>query len=243
MKNLRALIRYIIQEESRPQRTPHEGLALTVKSLSSSATAVIYDKTGLLTVLDDILFSSQDSPGTLKDLAQMITDKGIIKGFVEVGIPAGGEGNCNDAWEVSMSAGPGYGGILYPVAFGIAAWNGKTLMSDRGGSSPAARGRWGKEATQGRKSHPFDDIRDPKTPPPEDDCIMQGDPILDSSYEPSEGDRDIFERLRGAHIQIYRDIESRFSKYGPKEVEKLKRHVQNVLLKSSNSFWSLHRPR
>lgn len=238
MKYLKEYIRQIIFESNQGP----EDLAMTYRFHSNWAEAVIYDKTRLLDVLDDILDSHGADDKVLSTLAQRLVDEEVTKGFVDIGEPPGDDGRCNDAWEVSIAAGPRYGHVLYQVAFGLAAHNGKSLTSDRGGSSSAAQTRWGKEVP-GRNKTPFDDLKDPKTPPPEDDCKLQTNPILNFSYGALPDDEATWARLRDNHLKTYRELESRFSALGSERVAAIKEHLRTVLLKSSGKFWNKHRPR
>jgi len=93
-------------------------------------------------------------------------------------------GPCNGAWRVEMSASSrrGWGTAAY-----LAALDALGQMSpDRVSVSEKAQGLWRSLKRNGYVSdHPFDDIDDPKTPPPEDDCqIFRGqDEIINASYK------------------------------------------------------------
>ena len=238
MKYLRQYIRQVLSENV---LGPQE-LAVIHKSYSNFAEAVIYDPSALLHILYDVLESSSGDDKILGTLAQRLVDEDISKGFVEIGEPPQDDGRCNDAWEVSISAGPRYGNVLYKVAFGLAQQNGKDLTSDRGGSSPKAQTRWEKESA-GRDKHPFDDITDPKTPPPEDDCKLQSNPTLNFSYGAGSGDMSMFEELQKNHSKFLEEVDERFSVLNPKTVQTVKGYLEKVLLKSSGKLWNKHRPR
>jgi len=110
--------------------------------------------------------------------------EGIVKGYAAFHRP---DEPCNGAWEVSSIAGIGHGRTLYGLGYYLTP-NGR-LMPDRAFSSKRARDAWTKSSGKMR-GFPLDDVKDPKTPDPNDDCSMQvptakggPDPVLDVAYE------------------------------------------------------------
>lgn len=92
-------------------------------------------------------------------------------------------GECNDAWQVkfSVSSRSGWGTKVYLTALDKLG----SISSDRTGVTAAAEGLWKRLARMGIvEREPFDDWRDPKTPPTRDDCrVMPArDPVLNSSW-------------------------------------------------------------
>ena len=92
---------------------------------------------------------------------------------------------CHHSWYVSnVAAEKGFGPLMYDIAFSLA----RTLTPDRQNVTPKARGIWqridstGATASSEVEALPLDDIDDPKTPPPEDDCQLHNDPVLDKAY-------------------------------------------------------------
>ena len=91
-----------------------------------------------------------------------------IYGYMEV---KPHKGECWNAAEVKCSAArKGYGPLLYEIAMSDFG----TLMSDHGaGSSMSARQVWKKyEQRSDVQKKAFDDVKEPKTPPKEDDCKL-----------------------------------------------------------------------
>jgi hypothetical protein len=93
-------------------------------------------------------------------------------------------GECNGAWQVSTSVSneKGWGTKVYLAAF---EWL-RNISSDRYSVSAAAEGMWKSLARSGViEPEPFDDYRDPKTPPTSDDCrvFKLRDPVLNSSFK------------------------------------------------------------
>jgi len=94
---------------------------------------------------------------------------------------------CNGAWEVSSIAGIGYGKILYGLGYALVP--GGRLMPDREYSSKRAQGAW-RKSTGKLRGFPLDDVEDPQTEDPNDDCAVRlsvkkggPDPVLDVAYE------------------------------------------------------------
>ena len=92
-------------------------------------------------------------------------------------------GECNGAWQVSTSVSneKGWGTKVYLAAF---EWL-RNISPDRYSVSASAEGMWKSLARRGIiEPEPFDDYRDPKTPPTSDDCkvFKLRDPVLNSSF-------------------------------------------------------------
>jgi hypothetical protein len=147
-----------------------EQLALHVWSNSSSVVKVVlYSPTALL-LLD---WSDRDE-----------LPMGIIKGYAVFRKP---KEPCNDAWEVSSMAGIGHGKILYGLGYSLTPKG--RLMPDRAFSSKRAKSAWTKSSGKMAR-FPLDDIKDPQTEDPNDDCAVQvstkqggPDSVLDVAYE------------------------------------------------------------
>jgi hypothetical protein len=72
---------------------------------------------------------------------------------------------------VNSAANQGYGPLMYDMAM----YRAGVIMSDRYSVSAQARNVWDKYDRARGDVHkfPLDDIRNPKTPPPDDDCILR----------------------------------------------------------------------
>ena len=106
----------------------------------------------------------------------------VIAG-IQWGKPNGEGGPCNNAYVVrrSVTAFPGWGRKAYLAAIDVAA----ELGPDRDIVKPGAVKAWQRIVDTGFvDAHPYDDIKNPQTPQPEDDCEMHaGMPALNASYE------------------------------------------------------------
>ena len=93
-------------------------------------------------------------------------------------------GDCNGAWQVStaVSIKKGWGTKVYLAAF---EWL-RNISSDRESVSSSAEGVWKSLARKGiLEPEPFDNWKDPQTPPTSDDCKVfpSRDPALNSSFK------------------------------------------------------------
>jgi hypothetical protein len=146
MKYLRQLIQHIISESLDNSHS----LAVSIKQGTYSTEATLYDTGTLQHILPTLSLEEERRIINYRDLAH----NGTIKGFIEVGPPHPGHGNCNGAWEVKRSAGPGHGALIYGIAYALSP-NGK-LMSARDKVSFSAEGGWHKQLSK-RNKQPLDD--------------------------------------------------------------------------------------
>ena len=81
-------------------------------------------------------------------------------------------GSCNNAGVIEISVShPDY--KAGPVAYEIAMWKAGSLASDRENVSQSARKVWQKYSQRGDiASSPFDDVENPATEDPVDDCLL-----------------------------------------------------------------------
>lgn len=112
-------------------------------------------------------------------IAGALGDAGIIVGRIVIGPSTG---PCWGAREVRVSVGPGKGDTLYPIAAALSPTG--RIMPDRGSVSPGAQSRWAKFPPESGAD--LDDINDPQTPPPEDDCeVHRAMPALRPGRDPA----------------------------------------------------------
>jgi hypothetical protein len=106
----------------------------------------------------------------------------VISG-VQWGKPNLDGGPCNNAYVVrrSVTSYKGWGHTAYLAALDATA----ELGPDRDIVKSGAAKVWKRLVGAGYvESNPYDDIKDPKTPQPEDDCEFHaGEPVLNASYE------------------------------------------------------------
>jgi len=113
-------------------------------------------------------------------------------------------GACSNTYSVTKSIGKGYGKQLYNALLGFAATKNLYVTSDRNSVSAGARSRWAKIDAQTDDEAPssdtpyvghFDDYKNKKTDPLDDDCIVHGIDSLDKGYK-DEKQLDYFNQLK-----------------------------------------------
>lgn len=170
-----------------------DGLAALTFNTSIGRTAILYDPTDLVENFEEILDPDQR--------ARFFEDYGvadIVKGVVAVRKVANWAGKCHGAWQIDYVAGPGWGHILYPIAQALTPEG--LLTPDRTSVSDDAASAWEKSLKLGRPRLKFDNVKDPKTPPKEDDCLI--DPERDHlnwAYGPKGGEADLLATLEQNH--------------------------------------------
>jgi hypothetical protein len=180
-----------------------------------------------LVYIKDQLQQSQNIDEFLEKLTNKeIHDKAIV-GYISctyipllakgVGLTYVG-GRCSDAYMVKRSMAPGRGEELYNALLGFASLKGIYVTSDRRSTSPGAKSRWSKIDQQTDDETPhntepymgkFDDRKDPKTKPRDDDCRVYGMEHLDKGYQDDK------------QVDFYKELEYNLSTFFEKEIEPL----------------------
>lgn len=177
----------------------------------------------------------------------------VIVGMVSVGNPFDYYGNCADAWEVSLSAGPGYGKQVYGAAYAIASRKSESgmLMSDRNSVSPKARKGWRNAYSSSRKKVELDDGT--KTPnDPWDDCQLYSDvdpdsPALNHAYKPEGWEDGMLTKMESVHSKVIKTIEEFSKEYSGEQhainnlsAETNVKSVEVLLRKAAKKFFREH---
>lgn len=182
MKLLKEFIKLIVEEEEKKSRSVAE-LALCIKKMSNETCYVLYDRELFTEKLSVTWIEDGDEDTELERLSME-----AIKAMLTTGAVPPKDGQCYSGTMVknSASAEPGYGQIVYRVALGLE----DTLIPDRRSVTADAIAQWKKIAAGKRgnvKAMKLDNIADPKTPPPEDDCKLIAkspeDEYLDFAYK------------------------------------------------------------
>jgi len=205
---LRRIVRCLLEAAVAGQAAASQGLALLRKQNSKGVEYVLYNPTALARV-------SKGVPG---DELTGLDPTGVIVGYLDV---RPHNGDCWDAAEVKFSAAEkGYGPLMYELAMGDFG----KIMSDHGaGSSASARGVWQKyDQRSDVKKLPFDDVKNPKTPPKNDDCKIIPDVDGDIAYlnqaYAGKGDVSGKDALMSAHRAFVKQMESNGYKAGDVEL-------------------------
>jgi hypothetical protein len=169
---VRKLIGEMINESSDPPSLENLGI-ITFKYSFHSKLTVIYSIPALDWSLSRLFGTKVPKPNP---------DDLVVSG-VQWGKPNGEGGPCNHAYVVrrSVTAFKGWGRKAYLAALADAG----ELGPDRDIVYPGAVKAWQRIVDAGYvEGHPYDDFKNPQTPPPEDDCDLHpGKPVLNASYE------------------------------------------------------------
>lgn len=153
MDPLRRIVRHLLEAAVASTQAASQGLALYRKGTGVSVVYVLYNPAKLAEQIP----LWRDAGG---DLSQ------VVYGYLDV---RPHKSDCWGAGEIKFSAAQkGYGPLMYELA--MSDFEGG-LMSDRNSTSDAARKVWktyNQRADVQKK--PFDDPKNPKTPPKVDDC-------------------------------------------------------------------------
>ena len=181
--SLRTLIReMLLQEQGSVDPTAKAmGLAVCKINQSGEDLVIIYDPQKFKEV-SGIERVSEATPWKVR---RAITIK-LAKTSIRSGVTYRMNSNCNDSASIvqSVSSRGGWGPAAYEVAMWDLSQRGLSLTSDRKNVSPDAANVWAKYSNRGDSvsKKPFDDVENPKTPPPGDDCRLQRLDYLDHSY-------------------------------------------------------------
>lgn len=223
-------------------------LAVFVEDAGSEKTAILYSPQDV----DKLLRQFQDAEEKRKEdyrhywekirLADMSIE-GAVRGIIQLRQPSN---PCWGAWEVIASAGPGGADIARTVyGLGYALSPSGIIMPDRASVSGAAKAAWARVAGKGgRKVLPLDDITNPKTPDPQDDCRLytgksrdtdpSKNPQLQNAYSAQGWEKGMLKYLTAAHESFMDDLAA--------ESPKLPRALEMYLIKSALPFFKHHYP-
>ena len=204
---------------------------------------VIYDPQTLLEGIN-----SGELDLTKSDISFIVNS--VIVGMVSVVEPFDYYGNCADAREVALSAGPGYGKQVYGAAYAIASRKSKSgmLMSDRNTVSPAARRGWRNAYSSTRKKVELDDGT--KTPDDSwDDCQLYSNidpdsPALNHAYKPEGWEDGMLSKMESVHSKVIKTIEEFSKEYSGEEyainnqsAETNVKSVRSLMRKAAKRFF------
>jgi hypothetical protein len=188
-RDLRRLVRSLLEAAVAGKTAAGQGLALLRKQNSHGIEYILYDPETFARLTNGV-------PG---DELTGLDPTDVIVGYLDV---RPHKGDCWDAAEIKFSAAQkGYGPLMYELAMSDFG----KIMSDHGaGSSGSARGVWQKyDQRADVKKLPFDDVKNPKTPPKKDDCKMipdvDGDVVYLNQAYAGKGDVSGKQTLMRAH--------------------------------------------
>ena len=202
---LREYVRSILLESS----VSTEGLALFTGE-------GFFDSQAIEAVLVDVAkfeeemaaTTSQSSRISRLDAAKFAAKKAVV-GYISFGPPE--HGQAWGAWEVTRSAGRGYGKLLYAVGYALSPKG--LLMPDRRSVSFSARAAWEK-ASKNHDSLPLDALSpENRTDTREDDAEIHDEedfPFLDRAYRAQGWEKDTVNRLLAGGKALEAKLEKRF---------------------------------
>jgi len=198
-RRLRSIIRAtLLQESSITQRAADLGFAVCVTGSPDSAGHLMLYDLQLLKNLAQFYINSK----TKETFQNELTKSKFKNKIVQAGIAWNPiEEPCNYA-KVVQNVASIEGSKMGPVVYELAMWLTAGLAPDRFTVSASASDVWKRFElrTTDVVNEPFDDIDDPKTPPVDDDCIINKQKgkrqHLDSSYKLKEKPSGLDEMLR-----------------------------------------------
>jgi hypothetical protein len=175
---LREFIRCALLDEAAvaPGAAGEGGLCLIASDTGTKKTLVLFDPR----IASMALEASKQSKGGTRALTHAIV------GYIQLGREPEPQ---NGAMSVSGSAArKGHGPLMYDIAMSMFG----RITADRNSVSPSAANVWSYYFSKRPdvKKLPFDDVRDPKTPPKADDAMLHAgaDSPLNYSYEGAKVD-------------------------------------------------------
>lgn len=185
---IRQLIReMLLQEAGSPTaNAASQGLAVIVSGDPKlQATVIIYDPMILKRKIESIAAGPGNDPAKKARIARSAADtfeedrEPAVRAAVNYIVPLKDEyiGQCYGTGVIKASL-SWYKTGLGPAAYEAAMWYAGGLSSDRGEVSSKARGVWKTYKSRADSGEidalPFDNYENPKTPQPEDDCMVYG---------------------------------------------------------------------
>jgi hypothetical protein len=172
-----------------------QDLAVFVDVASNGFKATVYDPV----VLEDLVL---DSPEILSGGPTAL--KGCVVGRVQIVKP---EAPCWGAMKVASIAGPGK--LMYGLAYALSPSG--LLISDREPNAMTTQSisAWRKMAmgsSRGRKK--LDNIVDPQTPEPEDDCDVRPEEFLNYAYAAEGWEGEKLRSLQAEHERLVKRLTS-----------------------------------
>ena len=194
---LRQLIRETLLAESQSPtaRAAAAGLALHSWTRGETSGVIIYDPKILLERVGELVIGPGGALPNVWEIRRVIRDSihenCIVRSAVSYNTPR----SHSPCWgaeivQYSVSADDGHPHVskMGPAAYEAAMWYAHALTPDRSLVSQSAERVWKKYLQRAEGGDitalPFDDVEDPKTPEPEDDCYVHGSrrPSLNNAY-------------------------------------------------------------
>lgn len=194
---LRRLIRETLLSESPTARAAAAGLALLAWSRGKTSGVIIYSPDVLFELIDNLVIDLNGETPDVTEIRKVIRDSlhetCVVRSAVSYASPPS-HAPCWGAeivqYSVSADDGLSRDGKMGPAAYDAAMWyaHAHSLAPDRSLVSTSAERVWKRYSQRAEGGDvielPFDDLENPKTPEPADDCYVYGPSrqSLDSAY-------------------------------------------------------------
>ena len=183
------IYRRILKESGAPST---EGMACYVESTGDEAgllNATVYNTKGIEKEL-------KNNPGLFKTGLSIVKYRPLMDHIIGCVSIKDTADPCLGAYEISTIAGRGK--LVYGLAYALSP-NGM-IISDRYSMSPEALGAWKNMADKGTRSRkPLDNVKNPRTEDPSDDCTWRKEEYLNYAYESEGWEKGMLSSLRAAH--------------------------------------------
>lgn len=211
-------------------------LALLVNRYQDRIQLVLYNPEILLSKLEQFLDDWNNGEQNYDLIYNMKTDVFDVECIAAHIIVRKPGYPCNGALEVIESAGvagSGFGRYAYNLIMGFNENGG--IMSDRTEVSEPAKQVWKNYYDGDADKQELDDVINPQTPDPSDDCDLYGDEkFLDYSYDNAQEDS----TPHIAKHKIFSNAFMRISKEAIKNVALKQDDINSALLKASRKFFT-----
>lgn len=177
---IESFVRLALNEAMKsPEDAKSSGYALIRNGSGVNTSYILYDAKYVLRLAKQIL--DENNADDLDSLIAKLKSDNLIIGVIKI---SKGFNPCHSAWSVDMSAAKsGYGPLMYDIALSE-----HDVIPDRVGVSDDAGAVWEKyyKSRKDVEHKKLDDVKNPKTPQPEDDCQVYNHSDrfwLDYAYE------------------------------------------------------------
>lgn len=211
-------LRRIIREAAGSAQLNTDELAAMLTENDNGAKVVVYHPMPIENMMRKL-------PGDVVDRSPelMAKLKEYMVGWVQVVKP---KDPCWDAMMIASIAGPGK--LMYGIGYALSPSG--LLISDRDSMTNVAVSAWrnmSAKGTRGKKK--LDNVTEPETPDPADDCVVLKDDFLNYAYEAQGWEMGVLETMNDNHEAVI----ARVTKGGILSRDE----VEKVLNEAGLSYW------
>lgn len=184
-------LRRIIREAAGVENLNTDELAAMLTEDAGGARVVVYHPIPIENMM-------RKSPGDVFDRSPDLMEKlkSYVVGWVQVVDPGP---PCWDAKMIASIAGPGK--LMYGLAYALSPSG--LLISDRESMTPVAISAWRNMSSKGsHHKKKLDNVSEPATPEPDDDCILRPEEFLNYAYEAQGWEMGALETMNDNHEAV-----------------------------------------